>query len=95
MNGHVDAITLSKDPPLAGVCYAPIRLSTPLQTGKGLHLGATLEEATRLYGKPTESFSVGPMTRYRYVAMYDRSYEWDLVFRNGLLVEWTVATEGS
>jgi hypothetical protein len=34
------------------------------------------------------------MTRYRYVVMYDQSYEWDLVFRGGKLVEWTVATEG-
>ena len=94
VNGHVDAMTISKDPPIAGVCYAPTRQTVPVHTGKGLRLGATIEDVVHLYGKPTESFSVGPMTRYRYVVMYDQSYEWDLVFRGGKLVEWTVATEG-
>jgi hypothetical protein len=93
VNGHVDAITISKDPPLAGVCYAPAPLAVSLATSKGLQLGATVEEVTRLYGNPTDRFSVGPLMRFRYVAVYDRSYEWDLVFRNGRLVEWTVSTE--
>ena len=93
VNGRVDAITISKDPPIAGVCYAPTRQAVSVQTGKGLNLGATIEEVVSLYGKPTESFSVGPMTRFRYIAMYERPYEWDLVFRSGHLVEWTVATE--
>lgn len=93
VNGHVDAMTISKDPPIAGVCYAPTRQAVPVQTGKGLNLGATIDDVVSLYGKPTESFSVGPMTRFRYLAMYEQPYEWDLVFRNGRLVEWTVATE--
>lgn len=93
VNGRVDAITLSKDPPIAGVCYAPAGQSVSVKTGKGLQLGAPLDEVINLYGKPTESFSVGPLTRFRYVVMYDRAFEWDLVFRGGRLVEWTVATE--
>lgn len=93
VNGHVDAMTVSQDPPIAGVCYAPVHASLPAKTGKGIELGATVDEVVKLYGEPTERFSVGPMARFRYVAMYDRSFEWDLVFRNGRLVEWTVATE--
>ncbi|HLZ32509.1 MAG TPA: hypothetical protein VKP13_00735 [Nitrospira sp.] len=93
VNGHVDAMTVSQDPPIAGVCYAPVHVALPAKTGKGIELGATIDEVVKLYGEPTERFSVGPMARYRYVAMYHRAFEWDLVFRNGRLVEWTVATE--
>ena len=93
VNGLVDAITLSQDPPLAGVCYAPAKVSQPIRTGKGIELGASIDDVLKIYGEPTERFAVGPMARYRYVAMYDRTYEWNLVFRNGRLVEWTVATE--
>ncbi|HSB44746.1 MAG TPA: hypothetical protein VLD60_07030 [Nitrospira sp.] len=93
VNGHVDAITVSQDPPIVGVCYAPTRASLPVRTAKGIELGATIDEVMKLYGEPTERFAVGPMARFRYVATYDRSYEWDLVFRNGRLVEWTVSTE--
>lgn len=93
VNGHVDAITVSQDPPIAGVCYAPVHASLPARTGKGIELGATIDDVLKMYGEPMERFAVGPMARFRYVAMYDRSFEWDLVFRNGRLVEWTVATE--
>lgn len=93
VNGQVDAITISKDPPLAGVCYAPVQKAVVLRTNSGLELGATMEEVIRLYGKPSERFSVGSMARFRYLAMLDRPYEWDLVFRDGRLVEWTVVTE--
>lgn len=93
VNGRVDSITVSKDPPLAGVCYAPLAHTMSLRTEKGLELGATMEEVLRLYGKPTERFAVGSMARFRYVAMLDRPYEWDLVFRDGRLVEWTVVSE--
>jgi hypothetical protein len=92
VNGKVDAITISVDPPLTGVCYAPVHLSSPLRTQKGLHLGLTTEEVTNIYGKPVESFAVGSMMRFRYAGMLDRLYEWDLVFRNGQLVEWSVVT---
>jgi len=90
VNGKVDAITVAKDPPLTGVCYAPVRQTVAVRTGKGLQLGATTEEVIRLYGKPTENFSVGPIVRFRYLAVLDQQHEWDLVFRNGHLVEWTV-----
>jgi len=93
VNAHVDAITVSQDPPIAGVCYAPIRTSLPIRTAKGIELGVTIDHVIKLYGEPTARFSVGPMARLRYEAMYDRSYEWNLVFRHGRLVEWTVATE--
>jgi hypothetical protein len=93
VNGHVDAMTISQDPPIAGVCYAPTSVSFRAKTGKGLELGATTDEVVTLYGEPSARFAVGPMARLRYVAMYDRPYEWNLVFRNGRLVEWTVATE--
>ena len=93
INGRVDAITVSQDPPIVGVCYAPMHASLPLKTGKGVALGATIDEVITLYGQPTARFSVGPMARLRYEAIYDRPYEWDLVFRNGRLVEWTVATD--
>jgi hypothetical protein len=91
VSSRVDAITFSKDPPLTGVCYAPVRLTVPLRTARGVQLGATTDEVVKLYGVPMESFSVGSMARFRYVAALDRPYEWDLVFRNGRLVEWTVA----
>ena len=93
VNGHVDAITVAKDPPLTGVCYAPVHHTVAVRTGKGVQLGATMDEVIRIYGKPIESFSVGPMVRFRYVAMLDQPYEWDLVFRNGHLVEWTVVLQ--
>ena len=93
VNGHVDAMTVYQDPPIAGVCCAPVHVSPSAKTGKGIELGATIDEVVKLYGEPTERFAVGPMARYRYVAMYHQSFEWDLVFRNGRLVEWTVATE--
>lgn len=93
VNGRVDAITVSKDPPLAGVCYAPLAHTMSLRTEGGLELGATMEEVLRVYGKPMERFAVGSMARFRYVAMLDRTYEWDLVFRDGRLVEWTVVSE--
>ncbi len=93
INGHVNAITLSQDPPIGGMCYAPVRTALPAKTGKGVELGASLADIVELYGEPTERFSVGPLARYRYVYMYDRSFEWDLVFRNGSLVEWTIVTE--
>lgn len=93
VNGHVDAMTVSQDPPIVGVCYAPMRTSSPIRTGKGIELGATMEDVIKLYGEPTARFTVGPMARLRYETMYHRPFEWDLVFRNGRLVEWTVATE--
>lgn len=93
VNGHVDAMTVSQDPPIAGVCYAPAQVSLPAATGKGIELGTTMDDVIKVYGEPNERFAVGPMARFRYVAMYHRSFEWDLVFRNGRLVEWTVATE--
>jgi hypothetical protein len=93
VNGHVDAITVSQDPPIVGVCYAPMSVSLPVRTGKGIELGATIDDVIKLYGEPTARFAVGPMARLKYEAMYDRPYEWNLVFRNGRLVEWTVATE--
>lgn len=93
VNGRVDSITVSKDPPLAGVCYAPLAHTMSLRTEGGLELGATMEEVLRVYGKPMERFAVGSMARFRYLAMLDRPYEWDLVFRDGRLVEWTVVSE--
>ena len=93
INGQVDAITISKDPPLSGVCYAPLSKPIPLQTVSGLVLGSTQDNVLRLYGQPAERLSIGRMTRFRYMAMLDRPYEWDVVFRDGRLVEWTVAME--
>ncbi|MEW6543871.1 MAG: hypothetical protein AB1411_09710 [Nitrospirota bacterium] len=93
VDGRVDAITVSKDPPIAGVCYAPVRRVLPVKTGKGLYLGATKEAVLQLYGRPAESFAVGPLERFRYVSVLDHLHEWDLVFRDGRLVEWTVVTE--
>jgi hypothetical protein len=93
MNGHVDAITVSKDPPLTGVCYAPVQHAVQMRTEQGLQLGATIDDVIKLYGKPAESFAVGSMSRFRYLAVLDRPYEWDLVFRNNRLIEWTVSIE--
>ncbi|WP_447972204.1 hypothetical protein [Nitrospira sp. Kam-Ns4a] len=92
VNSLVDAITLSTDPPLTGVCYGPVRRNVPIRTKKGLQLGMTTDEVLRIYGKPQETFAVGALVRFRYQAMLDRPYEWDLVFRNGRLVEWSAVT---
>ncbi|HJT19141.1 MAG TPA: hypothetical protein VJ746_01645 [Nitrospira sp.] len=95
VNGHVDAMTVSQDPPIVGVCYEPVRAALPIKTGKGIELGAGIDDVIKVYGEPTARFSVGPMARLRYETKSDRPYEWDLVFRNGRLVEWTIATEES
>lgn len=93
VTNHVTLMTLSKDPPIAGVCYGPVHQAILPRTGRGLQLGATTDHVTSLYGRPAERFSVGPMTRFRYVAIAGRHCEWDLVFRNDRLVEWTVVME--
>lgn len=90
---HLDAITLAHDPPLTGVCYAPMRQQGVVMTKKGIQLGMSKEQIRARYGRPSEEFTVGPLTRLRYAAYLDRPYEWSLVFRNDRLVEWSVSSE--
>jgi len=45
----VDALTLSINPPLTDLCYAPVLRPIALRTGKGLQLGATGDEVIHLY----------------------------------------------
>lgn len=87
----VEAMTMSLDPIVTGVCYAPVGRPIPISTGKGLRLGDSIERVTALYGEPKSKFAVGTLVRFRYDsdAELDRYYEWDLVFRDGRLVEWT------
>lgn len=92
LNGDgVESMTMSLDPIVSGVCYAPLGRSIQVITGKGLHLGDAVEKVTQLYGEPTQMFKVGSLVRFRYDSdgELDRYYEWDLVFRDGRLVEWT------
>jgi hypothetical protein len=91
---QVDAITLSMEPPVTGYCYAPLGPNKQPRTGKGLQLGDDESTVIQLYGRPMQRFEVGPFTRFRHQSVRDRVYEWDLLFRHGHLLEWTVSTEG-
>jgi hypothetical protein len=75
---------------IAGVCSAPLARSLNIGTGKGVHLGDSMEKVLHLYGTPTEQFRVGSMVRLRYYSERERGryYEWSLVFRKDRLVEW-------
>jgi hypothetical protein len=87
---RIDAITVSKHPPVTGVCYAPVHAAARINTGKGIHLGATEGEIIGLYGNPVQQFRLGSLARFRFERKLERSYEWDLIFRDGRLVEWHV-----
>lgn len=91
MTDTVQAITLSASPPLVEGCYTPVQHPFPVQTGKGLQLGATTDDVIHLYGMPSLTFREGPLQRFQYEAILDHPYEWDVLFRNGRLIEWTVA----
>jgi hypothetical protein len=91
MADTIEALTLSNNPPLADRCYTPVLHPVSLRTGKGLQLNATVEDVIRLYGQPSMILQEGPLKRFRYEAVLDRPYEWDLLFRNDRLIEWTVA----
>lgn len=90
---QVEAITLSIDPPLSGVCYAPEPVDRPPLTGRGLELGASLQQVLDRYGEPAEQYRVGRFMRLRYRAVLDSAYEWDLLFKDDRLTEWTVVTD--
>jgi hypothetical protein len=88
--GGIQSMTMSVDPIIAGVCSAPVARSLNIVTGKGVHLGDSMETVLHLYGSPTQQFSVGSLVRLRYYSERerDRYYEWSLVFRKDSLVEW-------
>jgi len=87
----VESMTMSVDPIVSGVCYAPLGRSLNVGTGKGVHLGDSIEKVTHLYGKPTQELVAGSLVRLRYDSEREqgRYYEWSLVFRKDRLVEWT------
>jgi hypothetical protein len=86
----IESMTMSVDTIIAGVCSAPLARSLNIGTGKGVHLGDSMEKVLHLYGAPTEQFTVGSMVRIRYYSERERGryYEWSLVFRKDRLVEW-------
>ena len=87
----LESMTMSADPIVSGVCYAPVGRSLKIETGKGVRLGDPLDNILGLYGQPTEQFAVGTLVRCKWDTAneLDRYYEWDLVFREGRLVEWS------
>ena len=87
----LESMTMSVDPIIVGVCYAPVEGSLHIGTGKGVHLGDSIEKVIHLYGEPTQQFGVGSLVRLRYYSENEggRYYEWSLVFRKDRLVEWT------
>jgi hypothetical protein len=85
----IESMTASQEPTAMDVCYAPLNQTIPIRTGKGIQLGDSMERVSRVYGEPVQTFQVGSLVKFRYESELDRSYEWDLIFRNGGLVEWT------
>ena len=86
----IESMVMSVDPIIPGVCSAPVARSLNIGTGKGVHLGDSMERVLRLYGEATQQFAVGSLVRFRYYSgrEQDRYYEWSLVFRKDRLVEW-------
>lgn len=85
----VESMTASQEPTVTDVCYAPLSQVIPIRTGKGIELGDSMERVSRVYGEPNQKFQVGSLVKFRYEGELDHSYEWDLIFRNGGLVEWS------
>ena len=86
----IESMMMSVDPIISGVCSALVGRSVDIGTGKGVHLGDSIEKVLRLYGTPTQQFTVGSLVRFRYFSERERGryYEWSLVFRKDRLVEW-------
>jgi hypothetical protein len=86
----IESMMMSMDPIITGVCSAPVARSLDIGTGKGVHLGDSMEKVLHLYGAATQQFSIGPLVRLRYYSQRERGryYEWSLVFRKDRLVEW-------
>ena len=86
----IESMVMSVDPIMAGMCSASLARSLDIGTGKGVHLGDSMEKVLRLYGEATQQFAVGSLVRLRYYSgrEQDRYYEWSLVFRKDRLVEW-------
>jgi len=86
----MESMTMSVDPIIVGVCSAPVARSLNNSTGKGLHLGDTMEKVVHLYGEATQQFTIGSLVRFRYYSERKRGrfYEWSLVFRKDRLGEW-------
>jgi hypothetical protein len=79
----------SREPTVTDVCYAPLSQAIPIRTGKGIELGDSMERVSRVYGEPNQKFQVGSLVKFRYEGEMDHSYKWDLIFRNGGVVEWS------
>lgn len=88
VNRYVERIQWSKDRSFIEACYTPLRRAESLRTEQGVKLGMALRELAGLYGAPTTKIEEGPLIRFRYE---DPRYEWDLLFRDGQLMEWSIA----
>lgn len=86
----IESMMMSVDPIISGVCSGPVSRLVDIGTGKRVHLGDSIEKVLRLYGTPTQEFTVGSLVRFRYFSERERGryYEWSLVFRKDRLVEW-------
>jgi hypothetical protein len=86
----IESMMMSVDPIITGVCSAPVARLLDIGTGKGVHLGDSMEKVLHLYGAATQQFAVGSLVRLRYYSERERGryYEWSLVFRKDRLVEW-------
>lgn len=93
----VESMTMSLDPIPAGVCDRSLNgtlngHSPNIGTAKGVRLGDSIQTVTRLYGEPKEKSpdNTGALRlRYDWDHQVDHYYEWNLVFRDGRLVQWT------
>src|SRR5690242_16780938 len=59
----IESMVMSADPIIAGVCSTPVAQSLNIGTGKGVHLGDSMEKVLHLYGEATQQFAVGPLVR--------------------------------
>ncbi len=93
----VESLVMSLLPVANPACHgllSPVRTNSalPLETGKGIHLGDSLDRVTQVYGAPTQQRREGQTTVLKFVRdeEIDRYYEWTLLFQGNHLTKWTV-----
>gem|GEM_PF-6526240 len=95
MGNVVVSMTISMDPIVSGICYAPIGKAVPLSTKLGIQLGDPMDKIINVYGKSMTKIVSGDIVRLKYrTGGTNRVHiENNLVFRNKKLVLWSSAIQ--